>query len=118
MSDQKSGSQPAAAAAPAQTEKKPSLAEQVRALDQEVQQLEKRLSQFSPDLVNQLKTRQQELEEGLKILNEINSRMSAVFCSPLRESDLALEIQALKESAVAFFTQMKVNPDQWKNIAS
>ena len=92
--------------------------DKVKALESEIALLEKKCGSFSPEILTQLKAANAEFEAAQKRLLELATLLSGLSTSPSRESDLVLQARSIKEAAVSFFTLMKVNPDQWKNLGS
>jgi len=107
---------PSTQAAPEQ--KAPTPQERLKKLEDEVAELEKKFGTFSLDSVNQLKTQNTEYESLKKRITVIQAKLYLVHSTAFQASDVNRQLTDLKEAAVAFFTQMKVNPDQWKNLGS
>jgi hypothetical protein len=112
MSQAPSGTQPP------EQKKPPTIQEKIAAIEVEISELEKKCGSFSMTALTQLKEQNLEYEGQLKRLNLLHARLHAVSITPFQAGDLTVLTTGLKEAAIALFTQMKVNPDQWKNLGS
>lgn len=113
---QASATAPASQVPPA--DRKEQIRKRIKELGEIIPPLEKKCAAFDPAEVALLKAANQDLEKSIQELSTLLVKISKVTSGSLLEADLARELRGLKESATLFFTQMKVNPDQWKNLGS
>lgn len=105
--------------APAPTpDKKQALRTRISELEVRVAELEKIEQALNPELFTQLKAANDDFLKANTRLTEWIQTLNGLLEKPLREGDASRNIRALREAAVQFFTQTKVNPELWKNLGS
>jgi hypothetical protein len=107
-----------APAAPDPNEKKQALRARISELEAKVKTLEALAITLDPAEAEALKSANQDFEKSISRLKSMVRQLMGLLTAQLRESDQLRELRGVREAAIQFFTQMKVNPDQWKNLGS
>ena len=99
-------------------EKKQALKTRANELENKVRALEALAASLDPGEAEALKSANQEFERSLPKLQSLVLQLASLLTAQLREADQTRELRGIREAAIQFFTQMKVNPEQWKNLGS